>query len=113
MKNLKRLIKDLKKKANSYCNKLCPDGKLPRLKSITILVLALGLVVLFLRFFLIVAVVNGRPITHISLIRELEKQGGQSVLDNLVEKALIFQEATSKNISISNNTHMTKKEPKS
>jgi foldase protein PrsA len=45
--------------------------------------------------------VNGQFITRISLIRELEKQGGRDVLDSLVIKAIIFQEAKKKGIGVS------------
>lgn len=37
--------------------------------------------------------VGKTPIFRISLIRELEKQGGNQVLENLIDKALILQEA--------------------
>lgn len=38
------------------------------------------------------ALVNGRPISRLALTSELERQGGQKVLDSLIEKSLIFQE---------------------
>lgn len=49
----------------------------------------------------IVAVVNGRPISRLTLIRELEKQAGASALDSLITKTLILQEAGKQNITIS------------
>jgi parvulin-like peptidyl-prolyl isomerase len=103
MKNLKSHIKvkNLKKKVTGWCGKVCRNKKLPRFKSLVIVGLVLISAILFIRFFLVVAVVNGRPITRISLIKELEKQGGQSILDGLIEKSLIYQEAGKQNISIS------------
>lgn len=49
----------------------------------------------------IAAVVNNKPITRYALDRELEKQGGQQVLENLITKALILQEAKKQGIEIS------------
>lgn len=49
----------------------------------------------------IAALVNGQPISRLSVVRELEKQGGSQTLDNLVVKALIFQEAKNKSIVVS------------
>ena len=49
----------------------------------------------------IAAVVNNKPITRFALDRELEKQGGQQVLESLITKALILQEAKEQGIKIS------------
>lgn len=62
------------------------------------------LVILVLAYFgkslLVVALVNNRPIFRLSLIRELEKQGGKSTLDSMVTKNLVFQEAQKQKISV-------------
>lgn len=50
----------------------------------------------------VAAIVNNQPITRFALDRELEKQGGQQVLENLITKALILQEAQKQGIKISN-----------
>lgn len=55
----------------------------------------------FLKNQLIVANVNGQPIYRLTLISELEKQGGKKVLDGLVTNTLILQEAKRRNITIS------------
>ena len=39
------------------------------------------------------AFVNKTPIFRVSLLRELEKQGGSQVLENLIDKVLVEQEA--------------------
>jgi len=69
------------------------------------LIIVLG--VFCLAFFLfnykhlfVVALVNNRPITRLALVRELEKQTGQQVLDTLITKSLILQEADKQNIRI-------------
>lgn len=48
----------------------------------------------------IAAFVNGTPITRLSLIKELEKQGGKRVLDSLVTRELILQEAKKKRVIV-------------
>ncbi len=90
------------KKVNEIKRKIVQESKTRRFKVIVIVGIVVVLVILFVRFFLVAAVVNGRPITRIKLIQELERQGGQSILDNLVEKSLIFQEANKLKVSISN-----------
>ena len=77
--------------------------KLSRVKRIFILLLIL--VALYLgRSFVFAAWVGNRPVFRISLIRELEKQGGKSVLDSLIEKSLINQAAKKVNVNISDDT---------
>lgn len=49
---------------------------------------------------LVAATVNGEPISRISLIQQLEKQGGKTILDNLVTNALILQEAKKQNVTV-------------
>src|SRR3989344_2438282 len=49
---------------------------------------ALALIFIFKGFF-IASIVNGEPISRLSVIKELEKQGGKSVLESLVTKKII------------------------
>lgn len=49
----------------------------------------------------VAALVNGQPISRLSLIKELEKQGGKQTLASLINQTLILQEAKKKNINIS------------
>ncbi|HJX59208.1 hypothetical protein A2V61_00110 [Candidatus Woesebacteria bacterium RBG_19FT_COMBO_47_8] len=59
------------------------------------------LLVLFLgKSLLVAAFVNGMPVSRLSLIKELEVQGGQKVLDSLIEKSLIFQEARKQKVTV-------------
>jgi len=46
------------------------------------------------------ALVNGEPITRLSIVKESEKQGGKQILDNLVTRTLILQEAKKQNVTI-------------
>jgi parvulin-like peptidyl-prolyl isomerase len=50
----------------------------------------------------IVATVNGKPISRLALIKELEKQGGKKVLDDLITETLIQGEAVKQNATVSN-----------
>lgn len=56
---------------------------------------------IYSRTFLPVAKVNGVRITRVEFINELQKQAGQKVLDNMITKTLIYQEATKRKIFIS------------
>lgn len=55
----------------------------------------------YYRGLFVVASVNGVPISRVSVIQELEKRGGKQMLNQLVTKALIVQEAKKQNIAIS------------
>lgn len=73
------------------------------IKKNLIIVLAVFCLTLFLfnyKHLFVVALVNNRPITRLALVRELEKQTGQQVLDTLITKSLILQEADKQNIRI-------------
>ena len=54
---------------------------------------ALALFLFLARSVFLAAFVNGTPISRIKLIKELEKQGGKDILNSLIERSLIFQEA--------------------
>ena len=64
-----------------------------------LVVLVIFLLYLFKGLF-VVAVVNGEPITRLSVVRELEKQSGKSTLDNIITKKLILQEAKKRNVVV-------------
>jgi len=53
------------------------------------------------RSLLFAAIVDGKPISRIKLINELEKQGGEQTLDALINKELLTNEAKEKGINIS------------
>jgi len=74
-----------------------------QVKKKLIIVLGVFCLALFLfnyKHLFVVALVNNRPITRLALVRELEKQAGQQVLDTLITKSLILQEADRQNIKI-------------
>lgn len=66
------------------------------------IVLIISLLFIFKSLF-IVAIVNGEPVSRLSVVKELEKQGGKAILDRLITKKLILQEAKERNVAISQN----------
>ena len=62
------------------------------------------LLLLFLylgRSLFVAAMVGGRPVSRLAVVKELEKQQGKNTLENLITKELILQEARKQNINIS------------
>lgn len=49
----------------------------------------------------VVALVNGQPITRLTIVQELEKRGGKQMLSSLITQALIEQEAQKRNVTVS------------
>jgi parvulin-like peptidyl-prolyl isomerase len=82
------------------------DRKAPALrfkKSYVILGLAALLLISLLyaaRGLFVAATVNGKPISRIAVVQELERQSGKQTLDSVITKTLVQQEAEKKNITI-------------
>lgn len=57
--------------------------------------------IFYARSVFVAATVDGTPITRLSVIRQLEKQGGKNVLDALIAEYLIEHEAAQKGITVS------------
>ena len=110
MKKVKKIInillKNLGKKAqvikNYFKNLLnCKCFKNKKLNIIVIVVTTLIILsVLLLRFLFVAALVNGWPVSRLNIIQGLEKQYGAEVLDNLINKKLVYQEAKTLKITI-------------
>lgn len=69
------------------------------------ILILLGIVIVvgvlyYIKGLFIVALVNGQPITRLSVIQELEKRGGKQTVSSLVTQALILQEAKKQNINV-------------
>lgn len=76
--------------------------KLPKKLFLYLLILAVVIGgVYFGRKVFFAASVNGQLINRFSVIKDLEKQGGQKVLDTIILKTLINQEAKKRKLSIS------------
>lgn len=69
------------------------------LRYLFFIVFVLGALYLLKGFF-IVALVNGRPISRISLITSLEKRYGKASLEELISKSIIESEAKNRSISV-------------
>jgi len=98
-KSLKTPMNFLKKLKNL---KILKKLKKPSKKKISLGIgLIIVLVVLYLfKSLFVAAFVNGKPLSRISVIAELEKQYGKQALDSLVSKMLIYQEAKKQKIEV-------------
>lgn len=63
-------------------------------------ILVLGLSLFNFKSLFVASIVNNRPISRLSLIRLLEKQGGKQVLENQITQVLILQEAKKQNLKV-------------
>lgn len=61
---------------------------------------SLGALLFNFKHFFVAAMVNGRPITRLSLDRELERQAGKQALESQVTQMLITQEAAKQKINV-------------
>lgn len=68
--------------------------------TIGVVVVAIAVALYFGKSLFVVAMVNGQPISRLSLISELEKQSGKKALDSLITQTVIIQEAKKQGISI-------------
>jgi len=92
----------------SYKDELAKNKKKQTTLGLLLLLVVIAIVVYLNAGFFVVALVNNQPITRLALISELEKQGGKQVLDSLVTKKLIKQEASKKGVVISDSDVQTK-----
>lgn len=71
------------------------------MKPLALILLGFLIVVAFYgKQYFVAAIVNNKPILRVSIIKELEKQGGQQALDSLITQELIKQEGTKKGIKV-------------
>jgi|SRR5579872_2255922 len=74
--------------------------KNPRLW-VGVIVVVLAVLAYIYKGLFIAAMVNGQPISRLSVLSQLEQQNGKQALDNLVVESLVNQEAKKRNIVIS------------
>ena len=74
-----------------------------KIKILLIGALVLFAVIFWVKGLFFAAFVNGTPITRFGVIKALEKQGGKRVLDSLVTRELILQEAKKKKVVVNQN----------
>jgi len=68
---------------------------------IIVVIIALGVLAYVFKGLFIVATVNGSPISRLAIIRELKKASGKDLLDSLIVKKLVQNEANAKKIVVS------------
>lgn len=68
---------------------------------IPLIIIILAIAAFYLKGFFIAALVNGEPITRLSLISQMEKKDGKQMLSTLVTQTLISQEAKKRKIDVS------------
>jgi len=78
--------------------KISPKQK--RIAGITGIVVIAAVLIFLLKNIFIAALVNGQPITRLSIISALEKQSGKTTLDGLITKKIILQEAQKRKVSV-------------
>ncbi len=75
-------------------------NKLNKILWIVAILAVVGAAGYFLKSYAFAAIVNGKPISRIEVVKELEKQGGKRVLDNLITQQLILDEANKQSITV-------------
>jgi parvulin-like peptidyl-prolyl isomerase len=100
-KSVKKLV--VKKQKNLLIEKLnlVKDKVSFSAKPWMLVIIVLLLLAFMFRNKLIVATVNGQPITRFALIKELEKAAGRQTLDSLVTQSLVYQEARKQGVEVS------------
>lgn len=68
---------------------------------VALAVILLGGLVFYYKNLIVAATVNGSPISRWAVLAQLEAASGKNVLDSLITKKLIEDEAKSKNITVS------------
>jgi len=95
---MKKTIKTSKKTVET---KLMPKKRVNIVNlHLAALLLVLGLGILAYYRYGIVAMVNGKTVSRLAYIKNMEKQGGKQVLDSMVTETLILAEAQKKGIKI-------------
>jgi hypothetical protein len=64
-------------------------------------ILLLGFILYYGRGFFVAAVVNGQPVSRLSLVQETERQSGKQAMAMLVRNILVEQEAKKQNVTVS------------
>jgi foldase protein PrsA len=86
---LKKIIKFFENLKSIKKSKLFKNKKF----WITSGVIVLAAILYFARSLFVAVVVNGKLVSRYSLTRELERLGGASTLNNIIEKTLVYSEA--------------------
>lgn len=63
-------------------------------------VFIIGALLFYFKSVVVAATVNGMPISRLSIVQQLEKQGGKETLDSMITKKLIENEIESKGVDV-------------
>ena len=99
---MKKTIQNNNPLQENIVSKVSLKSKSPKLLvSVIGVVIVLIIVALFFtKGLFVAATVNGNLISRLSVIKELEKQGGKQVLESIINKKLIETELSKQNISV-------------
>lgn len=92
--------------STSSSNTSMPTKKVATLRSTKTLIVLLAILIIatlayFLKNEIIVATVNGKPITRFALIKNLEKQGGSQILTSMTTEMLVRDALKKANVTVS------------
>lgn len=73
--------------------------KTKRLLIAAVIILLLGVILFANRSLFMAALVNGQPVSRLEIVNELETQYGAGVLNRLIDKSLLLQEAQKRNVA--------------
>jgi foldase protein PrsA len=91
------------KAVNNIKNKIVAALKPFATSKLIFIPLAVIVALVLFRFkgLFVAATVNGQPISRVAVVKQLEKEGGKSVLDTIVTNNLILQEAAKEKVTAS------------
>ncbi|MGD9129587.1 MAG: hypothetical protein PVJ09_03820 [Candidatus Woesebacteria bacterium] len=93
------IIKTTAKTVLSFINNIKQMSRRKFFGFAALLILAVG--IYFFKGLLVVALINGQPISRFSVVSRSEQRYGKQIMDSLVLETLIFQESSKLNVSIS------------
>jgi len=68
---------------------------------LAVLIILIGILIFNFKSLFVAAMVNGQPITRLSVVSEAEKQSGKQALDVIVRNTLVEQEAQKEHVTVS------------
>jgi hypothetical protein len=97
-----KVQKVVSEKTNQIANKTAEASKVIKPKKVLwpIIILIVALALWFLKDQLIVATINGKPVTRFQVIKELEQQGASQILESLITRELVNQAVKESGIEI-------------
>jgi len=92
-------------KSTAYDSKTPDNSQALKVKKQYVVLFVILVLIAFLAFknrgLFVAAVVNGKPISRLDVVKEAEKQSGKQTINNLVRNSLIEQEAKKQKVTVS------------